>query len=268
MPLHMRSLLDKEMGELRETIVEMSSRVDQAIDQAMQALAERDLAKAQQVVAGDAEINRLRYKVETDSMNILATQQPMAGDLRFVVGTIHIAVELERMGDHAAGIARLAERLGEEEPMDSLFKLPKMAKRARKMLKTSIDAYINRATSIAQTSAGKDNKLDKNYRDLFDVTVTVAAQHAHFRRATYLLWIGHNLERIGDRAVNIAERVIYVTTGEFVEFQPAFHFADAPGPKRRSTPAPTGEKAEAPAESVEKAEAPAESVEKGESEAT
>lgn len=225
MAVHMRSLLDREMGELRDIIVELASRVDSAIDLAMQSLAERNLDKAQQVISGDAEINRLRYAVETKSMTLLATQQPMAGDLRFVVGTIHIAVELERMGDHAAGIARLVERLGMDEPLDTLHKLPKMAKRARKMLKTSVDAYISRATSIAQASVDKDNKLDKNYRELFDTTLLEMEHDPHFRRATYMLWVGHNLERIGDRAVNIAERVIYMTTGEFVEFKPAFQFS-------------------------------------------
>lgn len=236
--LHMRSLLDQQMGELRDIIVELASRVDSAIDLSMQALAERDLAKAQQVISGDAEINRLRYAVETKSMTLLATQQPMARDLRFVVGTIHIAVELERMGDHAAGIARLVERLGLDEPVDTLHKLPKMAKRARKMLKTSIDAYINRATSIAQTSVDKDNKLDKNYRELFDTTVLEMEHDPHFRRATYMLWVGHNLERIGDRAVNIAERVIYMTTGEFVEFKPAFQFSSLTGASSRDASPP------------------------------
>lgn len=226
--LHMRSLLDKEMNQLQEAIIQMASMVDQAIDRAIQALIMLDLDLARQVMADDSAINRLRYQVEDKSIRLLATQQPAASDLRFVVGAIHIAVELERMGDHAAGIARLVERLKLEPAAPLVNRLPKMARRARKMLQASINAYVHRATDMAQSTLDREIKIDRGYRKLFEEATLEMADDALIRRATYLLWAGHNLERIGDRAINITERVIYITTGKFVEYNPDLAFAEAP----------------------------------------
>jgi phosphate transport system protein len=119
----------------------MSSLVDIAIEKSMASLYDRDSAMAAEVVAGDMVVNDLRYAVEDEALQILATQQPMATDLRQVVAAIHIAVELERIGDHASGIASLVERMQGEEEIESLHKLPKMAKRAKDMVRTAVDAY-------------------------------------------------------------------------------------------------------------------------------
>lgn len=215
--LQSRSILTKEMEKMRDDILRLASLVDTAIEQAMAALSARDVALAQKVIASDDEINRVRYEIEADGLHCLATQQPMAVDLRTVIATIHLAVELERMGDHAAGIARLVERMEGEEEIDTLHKLPKMAKRAREMLNSGMDAFINRDAEMAQEMIGRDDKLDRQYNKLFRETVEEMRDDTYIRRATYLLWVGHNLERIGDRATNIAERVIFLVTGTLVE---------------------------------------------------
>jgi phosphate transport system protein len=216
-PFGSRTVLDKELTQIKDNILRLSSMVNINLDNAMAALYQRDVALAQQVVAQDEGINRLRYEIEEESLRVLATQAPAATDLRTVIAAIHIAVELERIGDHAAGIARLVERMEEEEEIESLHKLPKMEKQARKMLQQSIDAYINNDPGVAQVLIKRDDKIDKHYRRLFRGVLEEMHDDDYIRRATYLLWVGHNLERIGDRATNIAERVIFMSTGEFVE---------------------------------------------------
>ncbi|MEJ2747704.1 MAG: phosphate signaling complex protein PhoU [Anaerolineae bacterium] len=217
MTLQSRSILDKDLNNLRASILQMTSLVDTAIEHAMLALDQRDVALAQEVINNDQQVNQLRYDVEESSLQILATQQPMASDLRVVIAAIHLAVELERIGDHASGIARLVARLESEDEIDTLHKLPKMAKRARQMLRESVDAFINKDADSAKVMIGRDDKIDRQYNKLFKETLEEMQDDAYIRRATFLLWAGHNLERIGDRTTNIAERVIFMTTGEFVE---------------------------------------------------
>lgn len=212
-----RTILDKELKKLNDDIIRLSSMVMENIENAMVALYQRNVPLASEVVTVDEEINRLRYEIEEESLLILATQAPAATDLRTVVAAIHIAVELERIGDHAAGIARLVERMEDEDEIESLHKLPKMEKQAMKMLQGGIDAYINNDAKAALTLMDRDNKIDKHYRRLFQEALEAMRDDNYIRRATYLLWVGHNLERIGDRATNIAERVIFMSTGEFVE---------------------------------------------------
>jgi len=217
MPLQQRAVLTRELNELRDDILRMSSMIDSAIDKAMISLDTRNVALAHEVVIGDEAVNHLRFKIEEEALLILATQQPMAKDLRSVIAGIHFAVELERIGDHAAGIARLVEQLEGEADLDTLYKLPKMAKRARDMVQISVRAYIEENADLANTVMSRDDKIDKQYRKLSQGALEQMQDSAYIRRATFLLWIGHNLERIGDRALNLAERVIFMITGEFVE---------------------------------------------------
>ena len=216
-----RSILDNELADLNAKILRLASMVDSAIEKAMLALTTRDLILARTVVANDELINALRLEIEEETLRILATQQPFAVDLRETITAIHLANELERMGDHAAGIARLVERMEEEDDIKSLFKLPKMAKQARKMIAEGIQAYIDRDSDLAERMVARDDKLDKHYRRLFRETLKEMRDDDYIRRATFLLWAGHDLERIGDRATNIAERVIFMSTGKFVENIPS-----------------------------------------------
>ncbi len=219
MPLQTRSLLDAGLNSLNEKLLQMSSMVDTMIERAMDALYNRDVLLAQEVVADDLVVNEVRYELEDTALQIMATQQPMASDLRRVVAAIHIAVELERIGDHASGIASLVERMEEEEEIESLHKLPKMAKRARLMVGTGVEAFVNFDPDLAHAMIGKDDKIDRQYRKLFSETLNEMRDDDYIRRATFLLWVGHDLERIGDRATNIAERVIFMATGDHIEIQ-------------------------------------------------
>lgn len=217
MTIPSRSTLDRQLREISDNILRLASMVDTAIDNAMTALDERDLTLAQKVIDEDEAINELRYDLEHECQLILATQQPTAGDLRTILTTIYMTIELERMADHASGIARLVSRLGDEPDIDSLHKLPKMAKRARKMTQKAIQAYVDQDAEMAESIVSRDEKMDKHYNKLFRETLEEMRDEDYVRRATFLLWVGHNLERIGDRAVNMAERVIFMTTGRYVE---------------------------------------------------
>lgn len=212
-----RTILDQELSQLKENIIRLGSAAGESIDQAMAALQSRDVALAQQVILHDEAINQMRFEVEEQALLILATQAPAASDLRAVIAAIHLAVELERIGDHAAGIARLVERMEDEEEIDTLHKLPQMAKRAREMVQQGMNAFIQHDAELAINMIKRDDKIDRQYGKLFRGVLEEMKDDTYIRRATFLLWVGHNLERIGDRATNIAERVIFMCTGEFVE---------------------------------------------------
>lgn len=218
MALEKRSILNKELAELRTSISRLAGMVDEAIMQAMQSLYDHNLVLAQTVNANDIHLNQLRYAIEEESFKVLATQQPFAQDLRTVVAIMHAAVELERMGDHAAGIARMVTRVPTEKEFISVHKLPQMEKRARQMLNESIQAFLTGDVELAHKLMKRDNKLDKHYRTVFSETLQEMRDDAYIEQANYLLWTAHNLERIGDRAVNLAERVVFMVTGKFTEF--------------------------------------------------
>ncbi len=218
MPLEKRFLLNKELAELRTNVSRLAGMVDEAIVQAMKSLYEHDIELAQSVSANDTNLNHLRFAIEEEAFKVLATQQPFAIDLRTVVTMIHVAVELERMGDHAAGIARTVLRLPMEQGFASVHKLPQMEKRARRMLNESIQAFLTSDTELASKMIKRDDKLDKHYRAVFTEALAEMRNDTYIERANYLIWTAHNLERIGDRAVNIAERVVFMVTGKFTEF--------------------------------------------------
>jgi len=213
-PRHRKSL-DEGLNALQNDLLRLASLVDQAIDRSMLALRQRDLGLAQKIIDGDAELNRLRYEVEESCLAILATQQPAAGDLRAILAVETIAVELERMGDHAEGIAKIVLRMGDEPPVAPLVEIPQMAEICRRMLKQSLDTFLARDPEAARRVGEADDSIDALYRELFDRMVALMARDpSAVERGTYLLWIAHNLERIGDRITNIVERVIFMTTGQ------------------------------------------------------
>jgi phosphate transport system protein len=217
---HRRTTLDRYLSQVEADIVRMSSMVEMAIEQAMKALSTHALDLATMVSVNDEDINHLRYGIEEECLRILATQQPAAGDLRAVLAASHIAGELERIGDYAANIADLVEKIG---PIDAASpvteELPKMAKRARKMLRMALDAYISRNAELAHAVYPRDEKLNERYKKLFDVVTAYMRDDEMIEQGTHLIWIGHHLERIGDRTINIAERVIFMCTGKFLELK-------------------------------------------------
>ncbi len=209
-----RRLLDERFDSLQNDLLRMGRQVARAIDRAVQAWREHDRSLAEQVVASDAELNRMRYEVEESCLALIATQQPTAGDLRAILAMDSLAVELERMGDHAEGIAKIVLRMGDEQPIQPPTEIPAMAALCRTMLAESLQTFVARDPKAAHRVGEQDDEMDRLYRELFDQVVASMAKNSVFiERGTYLLWIAHNLERIGDRITNICERVIFMTTG-------------------------------------------------------
>jgi len=213
-----RSVFEHELSEVRDNLLRLGSLLDTAIERALRSLQERDAGLARQVIDDDAAINDLRFKVEEECLVIIATQQPMAGDLRAVVAAMNVVNDLERMADHATGIAKTVIRMGDEPPVKSLVDIPRMAALVRDMLRQSLDAFLARDVEAARAIASRDDEIDHLYKAVFDELLQIMiADPATVSRATYLLWTAHNLERMGDRVTNIAERVIFMTTGDMQE---------------------------------------------------
>lgn len=208
----------QDLENLRGSVVTMASMVDKAISRAVEALIRQDVRAAVQVIAADRNINQHRWATEEDALRILATQGPMAGDLRNVAAAIHIITDLERMGDHAAGIAQIVVDTASEPLLKPLVDVPRMATIAREMLNDAITAYIEGDAEAAQRVALRDDEVDALYEQIYRELLTyMMADPSTINRATHLLWVSHNLERVADRATNICERVVFAVTGELTE---------------------------------------------------
>lgn len=214
----LRSTFDKQVASIEDDLLRMQGMVDQAIKNALDSLKRRDRPLAEEVVEGDKKINDLRFKIEQACLALIATQQPAASDLRSIIAAMNIVVDMERMADHAAGIAKTVIMMGDEPLLKPLIDIPRMAHIAREMLRDSLDAYRQRDTQKARVAAARDEEMDRLYKAIFDELVEIMAQNPeNAQRATYLLWCGHNLERIGDRVTNIAERVVFISTGDITD---------------------------------------------------
>ena len=213
-----RVTLDESLNALTDDLVRLSSKIDTAIKNAMRAFSDCDIELAQQIIAEDENINAKRFQIEENCLHIMVTQQPVAGDMRMIVTSMNIVTELERMGDHAAGIARLAVRVEEVPKRDVPAGIFQISNQCRDMLRRSVEAFIQRDASKAYAVAANDDNLDNQYRLLFHKTV---AETRDASKSTdhllSVLFVAHNLERIGDRATNIAERVIFMTSGKLTE---------------------------------------------------
>jgi phosphate transport system protein len=192
--------------------------LDSAIDRSIRALQTQDAGLARQVIADDNVINNLRFVIEEECLAVIATQQPAASDLRQIIASMNLVNDLERMADHATGICKTVLRIGDEPLLKPLVLLPQMADAARDMLRRALDAFLARDSAAARAVANMDDQIDHLYRAIFDELLAImVADPGTIQRATYLLWCGHNLERIGDRVTNIAERVVFMTTGQMQE---------------------------------------------------
>ncbi len=214
----LRTTLDQETQAIDDDLMRMHRLVDQAIVRSLDSLKHRDQTLAQQVIDDDEEINRMRFKIEEACLALIATQQPAARDLRSIIAVMHIVVEIERMGDHATGIAKTVIMMGDEPLLKPLIDIPRMAELAREMLRDSLTAYAEHDGASARKVAQRDDEMDALYKAIFDELVEIMSRTpGSASRATYLLWCAHNLERIGDRVTNIAERVVFVNTGDMRE---------------------------------------------------
>jgi len=213
-----RSVLDKELNQLRESLLTMAEMVTQALDGSIEALKAQDVDAAQAIIERDEALNKLRYKTEKLCVTMIATQQPMASDLRTIIAGMHIAVEIERMGDHAAGIAKLVTEMASEPLLKPLIDIPRMAAIASSMLVDGIHAFMDGDIETAKAIVARDDEIDQLHDQIFRELLTYMLEDPrNIRRATYLLWVSHNLERIGDRATNISERTVFAETGKLKE---------------------------------------------------
>ena len=206
------------MKVLQDDLIGLGNLVGQAINQAMDALKNRNLDASQRVVAGDDLIDQKRFELEDQCIDLIGTQQPIAIDLRTLMAVLHISVELERVGDYAEGIAKVTLLMGNEPASKPLFDLPLLADKASDMLGRSLDALVLRDAGAAEQVCEDDDQVDDLYREVYRELLTQMTQDPQsIKRATYLLWVAHDLERIADRATNIAERVIFLVTGKLPE---------------------------------------------------
>jgi phosphate transport system protein len=213
-----RESFHRHLHELEDDLLVLGSMVEKALDRSMAALKNRDLELARQVIADDAKVNQKRFDIEEKSIDLIATQQPMASDLRIIIAVLNIIVDLERIADHAEGNAKIAVMIGNEPPLKPLIDLPRMCQKTVEMLKRSLDAFINRDAEAARRICDEDDEVDNLYDQVFRELLTFMAEDSKtITRATRLIWVGHNLERSADRVTNICERVIYVVTGKMEE---------------------------------------------------
>lgn len=213
-----RTTFDREFDHIQSDLVNMASFVEKAIENGIIALKESDLILARQIIVDDEEVNRLRFKLEEACLTLIATQQPAASDLRAVIATMYITVDLERMGDHAAGIAKTVILMSDEPLAKTIKKIPRMGELSRQMLHDCIQAFLQRDAAWARDIANQDEKMDELYREVFDRLMELMGKKPDLiTRATYLMWCAHNLERIADRVTNIAERIVFMTTGNMQE---------------------------------------------------
>ncbi|MFN8458586.1 MAG: phosphate signaling complex protein PhoU [Anaerolineae bacterium] len=214
-----RELFDRHLRELRDDVLKLGDMVNLAIGESIRALKESNLNLAQQIISEDDKINDLRYDIEESCVKLIARQQPMASDLRTIIAAMTISMELERMGDHAKGIAVIVQRMGGEPPVKPLIDIPRMATISCEMLRQSLDAFIANDAEQAKIVAQRDDEVDQLYTDIFHELVGIIAKDSSLTtRAMFLLFSAHNLERIADRVTNICERVVFLSTGRFSEF--------------------------------------------------
>ena len=205
-----RSDFDRHLRLLQDDILMLGSMVEKAIASSLDALQRRDFDAAQEVIDGDDHVDNKRFEIEDKCVNLIATQQPLATDLRVIIALLHITQELERMGDYAEGVAKIGIRMGDEPPLKPLIDIPRMADKSASMLRRSLDALVNRDVVAAQVVLNDDDEVDALYEQVYRELLTYMIEDPHtIRRATYLIWVAHDLERIADRATNIAERVIF-----------------------------------------------------------
>jgi phosphate transport system protein len=207
---------------VRDAVLTLGSMVDKAIDRAGQALEARDFFLARRVIREDLQVNQVRFQIEQAVVELLATQQPMASDLRFLTGVLHIAADLERMGDHARSVARLVIRLGAEPPPGGLVQVRQMTALCRDRLRRALDAFVGRDCALAAGVAAEDAQTDALQDEVYaEVLGIMISDPATIAPATYLLWVAHNLERIGDHITNVCERTIFTATGRMEEINVA-----------------------------------------------
>lgn len=220
-----REKFEHDLRRLQDEIMELGAMAERSVAESVQALRDHDLAASRRIIDGDRHINERRYAIENEALTLMATQQPMAGDLRMLAAVLEIATELERMADYAKGIATIALRIGEEVFVKPLVDIPRMANKACDMLHRSLEAFLRQDVEAARRIPKEDAEVDALYEQVYRELITyIMADPRVIDQATRLTWVAHNLERVADRVGNICERVVFSVTGHGEEL-------DTPSPR-------------------------------------
>jgi len=213
-----RESFDRELQRLQEEVLVLGGMVENAILESVEMLKRRDMEGSRRLIAYDREINEKRFAIEADTLVAIATQQPMASDLRVLAAVLEIISELERIGDYAKGIARINLMIGERPLLKPLIDVPVMAQKASSMLHQALEAFANRDVELARAIPQQDDEVDALYNQVYRELITyIMADPKNIDQANFLLWAAHNLERAADRVTNICERVIFTVTGKMAE---------------------------------------------------
>lgn len=218
-----RKSFDHDIQKVKDEVLVLGSMVEQAILDSVEALKKRDIEAARKIMELDQRINQKRFDIEHKVMILIATQQPMAHDLRLLASILEIAGELERMGDYAKGIAVINIRMGNEPLLKPLIDIPRMAQKGADMLHRALTAFVQEDVEAARVIPLEDDEVDALYMQVYRELMTyVMADPKAIERANWLLWVTHNLERVADRVTNICERTIFIVTGEIQEMSASY----------------------------------------------
>ncbi|MGZ6230233.1 MAG: phosphate signaling complex protein PhoU [Syntrophales bacterium] len=213
-----RTAFHKHLNEVEEDILTMGGMVVKAIDRSIEALKDRNSTLAHQIIADDSLINKQRFSIEDKCIGLIATQQPIASDLRIIVAVLNIVTELERIGDYGEGIAKIVIMIGDEPPLKPLIDIPRMGEIILDMINKSLESFVKRDVDLAMKVVSLDSVVDDLYDQVFRELLTfMMVDPKTTNRATRLIWVAHNLERAADRATNICERVVFTVTGKMEE---------------------------------------------------
>jgi phosphate transport system protein len=216
--------LEKELERLQDELIDLGVMVERTILESVEILKARQIGAARRLIAADSEINRRRYAIESDTLILIARQQPMAKDLRTLAAILEIAGELERIADYSKGIAKITVQLGSEPLIKPLLDIPRMATLASDMLHRALLSFVDRDDATARSIPGEDRQIDDLYNQIYRELMTyVLSDPRNIEGVSHLMWVAHNLERTADRVVNICERVIFTVTGELIEFNDLEH---------------------------------------------
>jgi len=216
-----RKTFDRDLQRLQDEMLVLGSMVEKAIVESVELLKQRDMEASRRLIADDRAINEKRFAIEADTLVLIATQQPMARDLRVLAAVLLLATELERIGDYAKGIAKVNLLIGDEPLIKPLIDLPRMAEKASDMLHRALEAFVERDVKLARAIPAEDEEVDGLYDQIYRELVTyIMADPRNIDQANHLLWAAHNLERTADRVTNICERVVFTVTGKMEEMDP------------------------------------------------
>ena len=214
----LRKTFETEIKKVKDDILMLGSMVEKAIIDSVSALKKRDIKASENILANDRAINKKRFEIEDELMVLIATQQPMAHDLRLLASIMEINSELERMGDYAKGIANINIRMGDSPLLKPLIDVPRMAEKGADMLHRALTAFVNEDIETSRKIPVEDDEVDALYNQVYRELMTIViADPKTIERANWLLWTAHNLERFADRVTNICERTVFIVTGELTE---------------------------------------------------